>query len=118
MQKFPASTTQLNWKSTTSKSLTQEAIDAACSLSTNLAPVEGSQLMNTPSTPSSPSPSASTKVREDSEYCAICRPLRKDCPGKIGLSSDWDEDDHAKDEDQKQPEASPNLFIMPTQILK
>ena len=35
------------------------------------------------------------------------------------MSYDWDEEDnHAKDKDQKQPEASPNLFIMPTQTLK
>ena len=81
--------------------------------------MEGSQLMNTPSTSLPPSPTASTKVTEGSEYCAICTPLGKDCPGKLGLSSDWDEeDDHDKDKDQKQPEANHDLFIMPIQILK
>ena len=49
----------------------------------------------------------------------MCAPLGKDCPGKLGLSSDWDEeDDQAKDKDQKQMEDSPDLFIMPTQTLK
>ena len=49
----------------------------ACSMSTSQAPMQGSQLMNTPSTPLHPSPTASTKVAEDSEYCAICTPLGK-----------------------------------------
>ena len=119
MQTFPSSTSQLNWKSTTSKSLTQEAIDVACSMSTNLAHVQGTQLMKTSSTPSLPSPTASTKVIEDPDYCAICTPLGTDCPGTLGLSSDWDEEDNqAKDKDQKQPEASHNIFIMPAQTLK
>ena len=75
--------------------------------------------MNTPSTPSSPSPTASTKITEDSDNCAICTLLGKDWPGKLGLSSNWDEEgNQAKDKDLKQPEASPNLFIMPIQTLK
>ena len=36
--KYPLSSCQLNWKSTTDNSLTQEAIDVACSTSTYLAP--------------------------------------------------------------------------------
>ena len=50
--KYQASTSQLNWKSKTGKSLTQEAIDAAYITSTSLAPMQESQVMNTPSTPS------------------------------------------------------------------
>ena len=75
--------------------------------------------MNTPSTPLPPLPTASSKVAEDPDYCATCTPLDNDCPGKLGLSSDRDEeDDEAKDKDQKQPEASPDIFIMPMQALK
>ena len=75
--------------------------------------------MSTPSTPSPPSPTTSTKVTEDSEYCAICTLLGKDCQGKLGLSSDWDEeDDQAKEKDHTQPEASSDLFLRPTQTLK
>ena len=66
-----------------------------------------------------PSSIALKKVTEDPDYCAICTPLGKDCPGKLGLSSDWDEeDDQAKGKDQMQPKAGPNLFIRPTQTLK
>ena len=75
--KCPASTNQLNWKSTTSKSLIQEATDAACSTSTSLAPMQGSQLMNTQSTTLPHSSTASTKVAEEPDYCAICTPLGK-----------------------------------------
>ena len=58
-------------------------------------------------------------LMEDQDYCAICTPLGIDWPGKLGLSSDCDEqDDWAKDKDQKQPDASPNIFIMPNQTLK
>ena len=47
------------------------------------------------------------------------RPLGKDCPGNIELSSDQEKKDHqAKEKDQTQPEASPNILIMPTQTLK
>ena len=110
--KYPTSTSQLNWRSTTRTSLTQEATDAACSMSPSLAPMQGNQLMNTPSTPLPPLSTASTKVAEDSEYCAICTPLGKDHLGKLGLSSDWDEeDDQARDNDQTQPEASSDLLI-------
>ena len=116
--KYPASISELNWKSTTVKSLTQEAIDTH-SMSTSLAQMQGSQLINTPSTSPTPSPTAFAKVADDPDYCAICKLLGKDCPGKIGLSFYWDEeDDRAKVRDQKQPEASPNLFIRPTQTLK
>ena len=99
--KYPISISQLNWKSTTSKGLTKEAIDVAYSTSTSLAPVQRSQLMNTPSTPSSSSPTASTKVT-DSDYCAICTLLDK-------------EGDQAKEKDQTQPEDSPYIFITATQ---
>ena len=81
--------------------------------------MQESQPMNMPSTPLPLLPTASTKVIEDPDYCAICTPLGKDCLGKLRLFSDWDEkDDQAKDKDQKQPEASPNIFIMPTLTLK
>ena len=47
-----------------------------------------------------PSPTASTKATEDSECCAICTPLGKDCPEKVELPSDLnEEDDQAKDND-------------------
>ena len=89
LYKYPTPTSQPKWKSTTGKSLTWEAIDVAHSVSTGLAPMQGSQLMNTLSTPLSPLPIASTKVTEDPDYCAICTQLGKDSPEKLGLSSDW-----------------------------
>ena len=109
MQNIPTSTaSQLNWKSTTGRSLTQEAIDVANSTLTNLAPMQGSQLVdNTPSPPTPPSPTAYTKATKNSRYCAIDRPLGKDCPGKLALSSASDEeDDNTKKNDQEQPEAN------------
>ena len=107
---FPAATgNPLNWKSTTGKSLTQEAIDTAHGMSTNLVPMKGSQLMNTPSTPSSTSPVAPTEITEHSKYCAICTPLGRDCPEKFAVSSDWDEEDNNKEKDQKHnPKAALN----------
>ena len=53
MQNFPSSTSsQLNWKSTTGRSHTQEAMYVAHCALTNLAPMQGSQLVdNTPSHP-------------------------------------------------------------------
>ena len=121
MQKFPTSTSsQLDWKSTTGRSLTKEAIDVTHSVLTNLFPVQGSQLVgNTPSPPLTPSPTASTKVIKESRYCAICISLGKDWSGKLALSSEWDEeDDNTKKKDQEQPEASPDLLIMPNQTLQ
>ena len=41
VQKFPTSTSQLNWNAINGKNLTQEGIDAAHSVSTNLAPMQG-----------------------------------------------------------------------------
>ena len=79
--------------------------------------MQENQLMNTLSTPSSPSPTASSEVTEDPHYCVIFTSLGKDCPGKIGLSSDQDKEDHQTKE-KDQPEASSNIFIMPTQTLK
>ena len=82
--KCPAATANpLNWKSTTGKSLTQEAIYTACSASTYLAPIQGSKLINTLSTPSPPSTAAYAKITEHSKYCAICTPLGKYCPEKF-----------------------------------
>ena len=104
MQKFPSSTgSQLNWKSTTDGILTQKAIDVTHSTSPNLAPMQGSQLVdNTPFPPSPPSPPTCTKAAEDLRYCAICTPLGKDCPGKLAMSSDWNEEDgNTKKEDQE-----------------
>ena len=53
MQKFSSSTiSQLNWKSTTGRSLTQETIKVAFSMLTNLVPMQRSQLEdNTSSLP-------------------------------------------------------------------
>ena len=85
---FPGVTgNPINWKSTR-KSLIQGDIDVACSASTNLAPVKGSQLMNTPSTPLSTSSAAPAKITEHSKYCATCTPLGKDCPEKFTMSTD------------------------------
>ena len=83
----------------------------SCSTLTNLGPMQESQLVdNTPFPPTPPSPTASTNATEDSRYCAICTPLGKDCPGKLVMSSDWDEeDDNTKKKDQEEPEASPDL---------
>ena len=45
--------------------------------------------------------------------------IRQRLSSQLGLSSGWNkEDDNTNDKDQKQPEASPNLFIMPTQTVK
>ena len=119
VHKYPASTNQLNWRSTSYKSLTQEAMIDVHSTSTSLASMQGSQLMNTLSTSSSASPTASTKVTEYPDYCAVCTPLGKYCPGKLGLYSDWDEEgDQAKDKNQNQPEASLAICIISTQTMK
>ena len=42
--------THLNWASTITNGLTQEAKDAAQSMSTSLTPMQGSQLIDPPST--------------------------------------------------------------------
>ena len=60
--------TQLNWASTISKSLTQEANDVAQGTSASLAPIQGSQLMDTPSMPSPTSSAAPAKITEHSKY--------------------------------------------------
>ena len=114
IQQFPTSTSQINWKSTIHKGLTQEAIDVNQSglYAMKSADEHSFHTLTT-------SPAASIKVTEDSEYCKICTSLGKYCRGKLGLSSDWDkEDNNTKENDQIQPEASPNLFIMPTHTLK
>ena len=54
-------------KSTISKSLTQEVNDAAQSTSTSLAPIQGSQLMDTPPMPLPTSPAAPAKITEQSK---------------------------------------------------
>ena len=121
VQKFPASNvSQLKWKSTSGRNLTQEALDAACSMLSSLTPVQGSQLVNNnPSPSSAPSPRASTQAKEDKRYCAICTPLGKECSGRLAMSSDWDEkDDNTRKKEQEQHEVSPNSIIMLTQILQ
>ena len=121
MQKFLTSTiTKLNWKSTSGRNLTQEAKDAAHTSSSSLVPVQGSQLMNNnPSPPSPPSCTASTKAAEDSRHCAIYTSLGKECPDRLAMFSDWDEeDDNSRKKEDVQPEISPNLAIMLTQTLQ
>ena len=98
VRKLPKAT-QLNWASTIGRNLTQEANDVAQSTSTSLVPIQGSRLMDTPSTPLPTSPA---KIKEHSKCCAICTLLGKICPEEFPMSSDGDEeDDQAKDKDQK-----------------
>ena len=107
VRKLPEGT-QLNWASTIGKSLTQEAKDATQCASTNLDLIQGSQLKGTPSIPSPTSPAAHTKITELSKYCSICIPLGKICSEEFAMSSDWkEEDNQAKDKDQKQLKTHP-----------
>ena len=71
--------TQLNWASNIGNSLTQEAKDAAQSMSTSLAPTQGCQLLDTQSMPSPTSPAAPAKITEHSIYWLICTVLGKTC---------------------------------------
>ena len=81
--------------------------------------MQGSQVMNTPSTPTPTSPAIPAKITEHSKYCAICTPLGKDCPEKIAMSSDWDEEEgNTKEKDQEQPHASPNFCKTLTKTLQ
>ena len=117
VQKFPTSTIhQLNLKSNTDRSLSQEATDVACSMSTSLASVKRHQLVNkTPSLTPYLSPTATTEAAEDLIYCALCTPLGKDCPGKLAMSSDWDKkDDNTKEKVHEQSQAHSDLYIVLT----
>ena len=83
--------TQQNWIATLGKA--KDATGAT----TSLAPIQTSQLMDTPSTLSPTSPKSPTKFTEHLRYCTICIPVGKICPKEFPLSSDWDNDE--KDED-------------------
>ena len=71
-------------------------------VTTSLAPIEQSQLMDTLPRPSSTSPVVPAKLTGHSKYCPICMPLGKICLEEFAMSSDWDDDDddedHAKTE--------------------
>ena len=90
------------------------------SISTSLAPIQGSQLMEALSSPSPTSHAAPAKITEHSKYSGICTRLGKICPEGFAMSSDWDEDDQAKDKekDQKQPQTSPSFVTMMTKTLQ
>ena len=106
-------------KATISRSLTQEAKDVAQHVSTSLAPIQGSQLMDTTCTPSHTSPAAPAKITKNSQYCVISTLLGKICPEEFSMSSDWDEeDDQAKAKDQKQPQTNPSSFTTMTWTLQ
>ena len=92
MSKHPKAT-QLNWASTIGKTLAQEAKDVAQSVSTSLVSIQGSKLMDTPSTASPTSPAAPAKITEHSKHCAICTTLGKIYPEEFPMSSDWNEED-------------------------
>ena len=79
--------TQWNWAASLGK-----AKDAA-GITTSLAPIQTSQLMDTPSTLSPTSPNPPIKSSEHSNYCAICTPLGKICLKEFPMSSDWDYDE-------------------------
>ena len=80
----------------------KEAKDAAQSLSTSLAPIQGSQLMDTSATPSPTSPAILTaKITEHSKYCVICTPLGQICLEGFAMSSDWDDDEEDQTKDNK-----------------
>ena len=118
VRKLPKAT-QLNWKSSISKCLTQGAKDAVQNTSTSLAPIQGSQLIDTPSTPSPTSPAGPAKITEHSKYCAICTQLGKVCPEDFAMLSDWDEEDDQakdKDKDQKQPKTNPSFSTTMTKL--
>ena len=120
MRKLPEAT-QLNWASTISKSLNQEAKDAVQSMSTSLPPIQGSQLMDTSSMSSPTSPEAPAKITEHSNYCAICTSLGKICPEGFAMSSDWDEEENqakVKDNDQKQSQTNHSFSTAMTITLK
>ena len=78
----------LNWASIIGNSLTQEAKDAAQSVSTSLTSIQGSQKIDTPSVPSPTSPAAHAKITEHSKYCVICTLLGKICLEEFAMSPD------------------------------
>ena len=63
------------------------------SLTTSLAPRQGSQLMEFLSIPSPTSPAVPAKITDNSKYCVICTPLGKICPKEFAMSLDWDDDE-------------------------
>ena len=74
-------------------------------MSTSLAPIQGSQLMDNPPTSSV----APAKITEHSKYCVIFTPLGKIHPEEFAMSLDWDkeEEDQAKDKDKTMIRSSP-----------
>ena len=84
-------------------------------------PIQGRQVMDTPSTPSPPSLAAPIKITKHSKYCTICTPLGRICPKEFAMSSDWNEDDDQakdKEKDQKQLQTSPKFFETLTKTLQ
>ena len=82
-------------------------MDAACSVSSSLAPVCQIQLMsNNP--PPSPSATAILETKEDLLYCSTCTPLGRKCPCRQ-TNSDWDEEEEEdtkeKGQEGQDPEA-------------
>ena len=110
--------TQQNWASTLRK-----AKDTA-HVTTSLAPIQVSQLMDPSSIPSPTSPAFSAKITEHSKYSAIYMPLGKICPEEFAMSSDWDDnkEDQAKnknkDNNQNQSQTSTSFSTVMTIILK
>ena len=113
--------TQWNWAATLGK-----AKDVAC-MTTNLAPIQTSQPMDTTSTLFPTSSQPPIKFTEHSKYCAICTPLGKTCPKDFPMSSDWDDEEEEdqvkdqskdKDNDQKTPQTKPRLFTAMTLTLQ
>ena len=78
---FPPAT-QLNWLATLK-------VKEAAGATTNLAPTQTSQPMDTQSTLSPTSPIPPVKFTEHTKYCAICTPLGRICLKEFPMSSDW-----------------------------
>ena len=96
-------------------------MDVAQLASTSLAPIQGSQLLDTPSSPSPTSPPAPVKIAEHSKYCAVCTTLGKICPEEFAMSSDWDEEEDqgkGKEKDQKQLKTSPHILTIMAKTLQ
>ena len=110
--------TRQNWTSNLGK-----ARDVA-GTTTRLAPIKGSQVMDTSPIPSPTSPVVPTKTTGHSKYCLICMPLGKICPEEFAMSLDWDGDEEdqsrnkVKDNNQDQTQTSPNFSMVMTITLK
>ena len=118
----PLEAPQQNWASTFGKTKDMAGV------TTSLASIQGSQLMDMPSMPSPTSTKAPIKFTEHSRYCAICTSLGKTSPTEFVMASDWDgdkeEEDQVKGEDkdkandQKVPQTNPRFFAVMTTTLK